>query len=276
MRELDDILQHYGIKGMKWGVRKDQYRSYKDKNATRATEGKIKRIGSDINMLRYYTKGIKRKSNVKFNDDWYNTLETGKRYINKGAKLNRVVRGVDQNVLAGRLYVATRKDDANMYTATIPYFQKKGSSGKKSYHSAYQVELETKKRLAMPSAKERVDVFIETLQRPDGKQWLKENGYKGEIDELNAKQVGLKYYQRFNKYAGDQGSKFNDTYFNEIKRRGYQALIDDNDAGIWSKEPTILLSPKGTVRVKSVRQLTADEINRAQRNVLKYRQYDKR
>lgn len=269
-------LKHHGVKGMKWGVRKDQYREYKDKNATRATESKIKRLGSDINMLRYYTKGAKRMSKTKIDNDWYNRLETGKQHIDKGTTLNRVVRGVDDKALTGRLYVAKRKDDAKMYTATIPYFQKTGSSGKKSYHSAYQVELETKQRLTMPSAKERVDVFIETLQRPDGKKWLSENGYKGQIDELNAKEVGLKYYRKFNKYAGDQSSKFNDVYFNEIKNRGYQALIDDNDAGIWSKEPTILLSPKGTVRIKSVRQLSADEINNAQRNVLNYRQYNKR
>lgn len=258
---------------MRWGVKKDQYRSYKDKNATRATESKIKRLGSDVNMLRYFTKGAKLKRDVNFNDDWYNNLDTGKQYLKKGALLTRVTRGVDDKALAGRLYVATRKDDANMYRATIPYVQKKGASGKKSYHSVYQVELETKRRLAMPSAKERVDVFIETLQRPDGKKWLKDNGYKGEIDELNAKEVGLKYYQKFNKQAGSQTTKFNDTYFNEIKNRGYKALIDDNDADIWSKEPTIILSPKGDVRIKNVRQLSADEINRAQRKVLKYREY---
>jgi hypothetical protein len=139
----------------------------------------------------------------------------------------------------------------------------------------YELELKTKQRLAMPSAKERVDAFIETLQRPEGKQWLKENGYKDQIDELNAKEVGFKYYQKFNKYAGNKDVKMNDTYFNTLKQRGYQALLDDNDAGIWSKEPTILLSPKGTVKVTKVRQLTADDINKAQRKVLDYRQYGK-
>lgn len=69
----------------------------------------------------------------------------------------------------------------------------------------------------------------------------------------------------------NQAVKFNNQYFNEIKRRGYDALIDDNDSGIWSREPTILLSPKGAVTVTNVRQLTAEEINSAQKNVLKYR-----
>lgn len=159
------------------------------------------------------------KAQAKFDEEWYNTLDTGKQYIEKkGQKLSRVVRGVDENVLSGRLYVVKRKDDADMYRATIPFYQKKGSAGKKSYHSVYQIELKTKKRLAMPSAKERVDVFIEMPQRPEGRKWLSDNGYKGQIDELNAKEVGLKYYQRFNKYAGDKSSKFNDAYFNEIKR----------------------------------------------------------
>lgn len=270
------MLQHHGVKGMRWGVRKDQHRSYIDKGATTATEGLVKRLGSDINMFRYFAKGAKRKASVKFDENWYNNLDTGKQYIAKGSKLNRVVRGVDQQALAGRLYVAKRKDDADMYRATIPYVQKKGASGKKSYHSAYQVELETKRRLSMPSAKERFDAFTETLQRPEGKKWLSENGYKDTINELNAKEVGFKYYQKFNKYAGDQSNKFNDTYFNEIKSRGYRALIDDNDAGIWSKEPTILLTPKGDVKITKVKQLTADEINRAQRKVLEYRNYDER
>ena len=163
-----------------------------------------------------------------------------------------------------------------MYKATIPYVQKKGAAGKRQYHSVYQVSLETKKRLSMPSEKERVDTFIETLQTKSGRQWLKDNGYKGQIDELNAKEVGLKYYKKFNKYAGNQAVKFNDTYFNAVKSKGYDAILDDNDAGVWSKEPTILLSPKNTVKVTKVRQLSADEINQAQANVLKLREFNKK
>lgn len=270
---MNDELTHYGVKGMRWGVRKDQYRTYVDSGATTSTEGALKRTASKVQMARYVATGGKKKASVKFDDEWYDNLDTGKEFIKKGAVLNRVVRGVDQNALAGRLYVATLDSDSDMYKATIPYFQKKGSVGKKEYHSAYQVSMETKRKLTMPSEKERFDAFTETLQSKSGRDWLKNNGYRGEINELNSKEVGFKYYQRFNKYAGNQSVKFNDTYFNEIKSRGYNALIDDNDAGIWSKKPTILLSPKGDVRITKVKQLSADEINQAQRNVLKSRQY---
>lgn len=274
--EYDDYLAHYGVKGMKWGVRKDQYRTYSDKATKTENFSPKTRSKATVNMYRYFATGGKRKSSQKYTEEWYNNLDTGKNYIKKGATLNRVVRGVDQNALAGRLYVAKRKDDSEMYKATIPYVQKKGAAGKRQYHSVYQVSMETKKRLSMPSEKERVDTFIETLQTKPGREWLKNNGYRGQIDELNAKEVGLKYYKRFNKYAGNQAVSFNDTYFNAVKAKGYDAILDDNDAGVWSKEPTILLSPKSTVKVTKVRQLSADEINQAQANVLKLRNFEKK
>lgn len=269
---FDAYLKHYGVKGMRWGVRKSDYREYKDV-ATKDTGGALTRVQARVNMTRYFATGGLKKTQVKFDEDWYNNLDTGKKFIEKNTKLNRVTRAVDSNALAGRLYVSKLASDTEMYKATIPAVQKRMEYGKKEYHTVYQLELQTKRRLAMPSPKERVDTFIETIQTPEGKKWLSRNGYKDQIDELNAKEVGLKYYQTFNRYAGNQAVKFNDVYFNQIKQKGYDALIDDNDAGIWSKKPTILLSPKSTVKVTKVKQLSAAEINLAQKNVLKYRDY---
>jgi hypothetical protein len=274
MIEVDSFLSHYGVKGMKWGVRNEHVREYKEV-ATKDTANNIaKRQMANVNMVRYMAKGRGIQERQKFNETWYNSLSTGKEYINKGHDLSRVVRGVDKNALSGGyMYVSQLKSDHDMYTATIPAFTNGFKAGKKQYHSAYQVSLETKRKLSMPSPKERVDTFIETLQTKDGKKWLAENGYKGEIDEMNAKQVGLKYYQKFNKYAGNKDVKLNNVYFDTIKAKGYDALIDDNDAGIWSKKPTILLNPKGTVKITNVRQLSEEEINEAHRKVMKLRDY---
>jgi hypothetical protein len=101
MTKLDDVLKHHGVKGMKWGVHKSLYRERIDVNASKATEGKLKRLVSDVNMARYFTRGHIRRSRVKFDEKWYKNLDTGKQFIEKGATLNRVVRGVDENVLAG-------------------------------------------------------------------------------------------------------------------------------------------------------------------------------
>jgi hypothetical protein len=270
---VDNFLAHYGVKGMKWGVRKDHYREYHEVATVDTANNIAKRQMANVNMVRYMARGRSKQERRKFDDNWYNSLSTGKEFVEKGHHLSRVVRGVDGNALSGYLYVSQIKSDHDMYTATIPAFTNGFKAGKRQYHSAYQVSLETKRRLAMPSAKERVDTFIEQLQTPGGKQWLKDNGYKNEIDELNAKQVGLKYYDRFNKYAGNKDIKFNNQYFNTVRAKGYDALIDDNDAGIWSKKPTILLNAKGAVKITDVRQLSANEINEAQRKVMKLRDY---
>lgn len=271
---VDNFLAHYGVKGMKWGVSKDHHREYQEVATKDTANNIVKRQAANVNMVRYMAAGRGKQERRKFDENWYNALSTGKEYVEKGHDLSRVVRGVDANALSGGfMYVSKLKSDHDMYTATIPAFTNGFKAGKKQYHSAYQVSLETKKRLSMPSAKERVDTFIETLQTPDGKQWLKDNGYKNEIDELNAKEVGLKYYDRFNKFAGNKEVKFNNVYFNTVKSKGYDALLDDNDAGIWSKQPTILLNPKGTVKITNVRQLSAAEINDAQRRVMKLRDY---
>lgn len=271
--DVDSFLEHYGVKGMKWGVRKDHHREYKE-SATRTNDGILRRAGSTAAMTTYFAAGAKVKKQQKYTEEWYDKLKDGKDYIEKGDVMNRVVRGVDSRALSGNLYVSTLASDSEMYKGVIPAVQKKFAFGQKEYHSVYQVELEAKKRLAMPSQKVRVDTFIETIQTPAGRKWMKENGYKDEITELNAKEQGLKAYKKFNKYAGDQNSTINKVYFDSVKKKGYDALIDDNDAGVWSKKPVILLNAQSNAKITNVRQLSADEINKAQRNVLQTRAFN--
>lgn len=272
MSRVDDFLAHHGVKGMKWGVRQDQHRTYSEK-ATKTSDNVIKRAGSTVQMTRYFATGGSLKKQQQYTAEWYDSLDTGKAFIEKGATMNRIVRGVDDRALSGRLYVSTLESDHEMYKAVIPAVQKKFAFGQKEYHSVYQVELEAKKKLSMPSEKERIDIFIETIKTPEGRKWMADSGYKDQINELNAKEMGLSAYKKFNKVAGNQELKITDVYFDKVKAKGYDAILDDNDAGVWSKSPTILLSPKSTVRVNSVKQLSADDINAAQRNVLNYRDF---
>ena len=83
---LDAYLKHYGVKGMRWGVRKSDYREYKEA-ATKDTSGAL---------TRYFAAGGVKKTQVKFDEDWYNNLDTGKQFIEKNTKLNRATTRISE------------------------------------------------------------------------------------------------------------------------------------------------------------------------------------
>ena len=108
-----------------------------------------------------------------------------------------------------------------------------------------------------------------------GKEFLTHHGVKGM--KCGVRKDQHREYQ-------DKATKSTDTIVGRItarvnlarnttrgaKRKAAQKFDDKwCDAGIWSRKPTILLSPKQTLSVSSVKQLTGDDINRAQRAVLK-------
>lgn len=56
-------------------------------------------------------------------------------------------------------------------------------------------------------------------------------------------------------------------YFNIIAKKGYNAMIDDNDAGILSSEPLILLNPKSDVVRMRIDPLTPEQIKAVERQL---------
>ena len=79
----DNYLAHYGVKGMRWGVRKDQYRSYKDVATKVENSTTLDRAKANVGMYRYFATGGRMKSAQQYNEEWYNHLDTGKKYIKK-------------------------------------------------------------------------------------------------------------------------------------------------------------------------------------------------
>lgn len=77
----------------------------------------------------------------------------------------------------------------------------------------------------------------------------------------------------YNKFLAAQFLKnnFNDAYLKEVKRRGYNALQDFNDAKGVSKSPIFILDPDGSIREVGRRALSAWDINESQKNLKAFR-----
>lgn len=267
-------LSHHGVKGMKWGVRKDRDLS---------TESKALRRESSTNLSNYMWNAVKDDPiwGKTMSHEEYNALSTEGEHFIKNTVFRRVTPD-SSTTLKGHTYVSTLLKDSEFYRAVIPSVgpqSKNRGAGKKEYKQKhYEIEMKATKKLSSPSEKERVDAFMELLEEPSvkmkgkkapitGRAYLERMGYKPFFKHYETTELGLKAWDGFVQMQGDQKNPLAQAYYEKIKSRGYNALIDDNDRGKYTQKPIVLLDPESTVKIHTVKQLTTDEINQAQRHL---------
>lgn len=244
----DDILLHFGVKGMKWGVRKKQESS--------GSSGSTKPV-------EYHKESNKA---IKMNAD-------GSQTIPKGFAFNRVGQAKLDINDSGALYVSHGKEDASRYIKSLgPTVLGKmmGQYGTTVQH------LSTKGDIKMPSDKEVVKVKAEALLKND-KALAKLNdsiyasSYTGELgkkitkDDLNkvikdpssndAKKLSYAVGSFLAVPSFSQEAK---GVYNEFKKKGYDAIPDVYDRlGGVSKTAMIVINPS-KLEVKSTTLITKD------------------
>lgn len=260
-----ESLLHYGIKGMRWGVRKDTVSS-SDKKAANANLKK-QLANYEKNTAQYHLPMSTKK---------YNSLSKEEVKIAKGKEIVRITTRKDEK-LQDITYGSHTNDDVTVYRSLIP------TAGayrftKQDYNKSYEHVFEATKTLRGPSEKARVDAFIELLNEPilinkdgstmTGSDYLKRNGFSREVKQLNSVDLGLSAYKTF---VSNQPSEtpLNTAYFEKLKSRGYNIVSDDNDRGLLSKDPIIIMdTSQDTLRPKSVRQLTKQDVVNAQQSLM--------
>lgn len=266
---LDEaLLIHYGIKGMKWGVRKesDEARAYR--KTAQANFRKEVHKALDKRVRSGYGK---RNTMTK---EEYDKLGTKDRVFKKGHTVHRVSKSTDLN--APVTYVSTNKKDATIYRGLLPA-QKFLGDRRKKYEGNYEMTLKATKDLVSPSEKARVDAFIQLLDTKSiklrsgrmisGRQFLKKAGFSKEVRRMDSFTLGLEFYESFTLSQGHAKSPLNTAYFNALREKGYNALMDDNDRSVVSKDPLIVFDPQGNLKNFKVKQLTTKDVLDAQLNM---------
>jgi uncharacterized protein (UPF0297 family) len=241
-----DELTHHGVKGMKWGVRKAR-----EKQANANVDAYVADVHSQTS---YATREISEKE--------YKSLSS--KPVKLGNDFLRIA-GKNPGKFRDIVYVSKTADDHNRYKAIL-------APGNNARSKRFDVSIKTAQEAFSPSKKERIDTFIKTLGQdvpdPSGKISAKGRDWMVGVDPdspyraLSNREVGLQTYQQF---AQKQvlNTPLHQAYFNNLKEKGYNALVDDADAGVVSRLPVIIFPNESGARVTEIKPVSRDELTDA-------------
>ena len=277
-----DELYHYGIKGMRWGVRRFQDKSgrkrYQDGLDTqRTSEKKSKhrqRLEEQYKQMGLSDKEIQDAVNSRIkaekvliaaaavsvtacaayaaNGYIKKCVDT---YIKSGDTLQRITPNANGQ-LHDVFYASTGKHDNARYEGLLGYTRKR------QYGKAYVAKLKAQEGIKVASQKNAQETFERLLNSDPS---FRQNVVSRYGVPARSKKGMKKAYEQFNSglvIRGGPAGEANQKFYNALKQRGYGAVQDINDikfSGYNAKNPLIIFdNSKNNIMVSSIKELTGD------------------
>jgi hypothetical protein len=244
-----EVVQHFGVKGMHWGVRK------KEPPAPLSTERRTIKKGQQLQTVtaegganlnrRVFTSHTK-MDNLAYRSTYANSLK----YVTNNADtfVNTVVPSRD-------LKVASEKD-------AFDEFKRLYEADKPGMINALAESFEASTRLMIGLSDVKDEKMVD-IKRKDfskkGEAWIDKQGY-----DLFLTGAG----------TAREKNELYDSYYSNLAKRGFDAIVDEVDVkGGLADDPIVILKPKGSVKVTNTIPLTEADIKLAGQN---YKQENKR
>lgn len=170
-------------------------------------------------------------------------------HLSAGSIVKRISTEAETEIRPGGFYAAHKPEDVERYKAVLPIFWKQWGMAKAEGHV---VSLKAVEDIKAPSPKETFSIFKELI------------GDLGPGDPtVRARKVLPRHALNWN----NSEDPMTQLFFEKLKKRGFNAVIDINDAGSIGDTPLRILEGK-SFQISGVETLSASAIKAAQDNIL--------
>lgn len=232
----EDELIHYGVKGMKWGVRKKYYKSYMDNDRTLKKGFKLQNISANEKRDVSKNNPVYTSHTTHDNNAYAGRYAKNMAFMGKSAYKNTLVLTKDVKIPSQKKAVETFMEIYNKDPEGVAESIGKAYAELDWFNGISKIRNANAKRISKKFSKK-------------GSDWVESKGYllfNQSMMSTKESSARMKYYEL-------------------LRKKGYDAISDINDVqtGYGADDPIVFINPKKSLKNVESRKLTINEIELA-------------